>query len=557
MIQFVFVNEKKTIKSVDYLTESVERIADAMGLTCDPHIDEELGLVLSEFKDIDGSVCALTMNIDTYGGVMQLLVQIDIRDPENFNEMAYKLKGIVKEELIKDWKQCVWLEDSQSALYAQQLYPKVYKIENMLRKFINVVMVNQLGISWWENHVSDRLYKTYDARHVFQRRTAPLYKNVDAKLISIDTDQLTAIMKYQQKKWQPVFDEAIESLIVSTDNSNAASLKAKLQTQLTVEKDSWDIVFAKYFKEGFIDDWDEFCNYRNHVAHNKLIDKQANATIRANFDKVEDQIKDAFDIYNTTALSDEDRDRIATLSFEAESEFAETESGVKIKDSDEIQEILNSYLDDLAVEIEEDLHFRNDLEIIHSDSYCDMKRTILTITSKVNKGLSITVTSDITLDGSAGGRSMATVTIKDLDETADSHEVIYLNGESYFNEEQGNYMPLQENELIPLDHESLIKDIRDLVDVNFPNKIEEISAWNFSQEKDGGPAVVGDFLCEECGEETVSIYDEFHDFGVCVSCGHDQSGTIKSCLKCETYYNSNLDGIGSFCEGCVSWMRDQ
>lgn len=557
MIQFVFVNEKIEIDATEYLYESNDLISSAMQLEYETSIDEESNVAINRLEDVDGSTCDLIMQIAKYNGTRQLLVQINILDPENFNELAYRLKAVVKETLIKDWKQCVWLEDSQSALYAQQLYSRVYKIENMLRKFINIVMVNQLGISWWENHVSDKISKTHNERHFHQRRTAPLYQNVDTKLVSIDTGQLTAIMEYKQKAWVPEFDETIEKLIVSTAESNVASLKAKLQRQLKVENDSWEIIFSRYFEKEFIEDWKEFCNYRNHIAHNKLIDKQANSMIRSNFGKVEDQINKAFEIYSSTTLSDEDKEKIATLGFKAEMEFMESEAGVEINDSDVIQEILGNYLEGLAIEVEEEFHFRNDLEISHSVIPKNLEGEILNISSKIEDGNSINLRISAWLDGDAGGRSTVRVALIVSDEVVNSFEVIYMNGDSYFNEEQGNYMPVQENELIPLDNEKLIEEVHELVDNHFPNKVDQISVLNYSRIKNGGPSVAGEFPCEECGEETVSIYDDFHEFGVCVSCGHNQSSAIENCLRCETYYNSNIGGSGGFCEGCESFINSQ
>lgn len=128
-----------------------------------------------------------------------------------FSELAYMLKEGIKNHLRRDWNECIWLKDSQSALYAHQLYSHIYKAENSLREFINLLMIKEMGVKWWESYVSENLIKTFKDREGPYKITAPMYKNIDAMLLSLNSDHLSQIMKYKKKKWVPEYNEKIEN----------------------------------------------------------------------------------------------------------------------------------------------------------------------------------------------------------------------------------------------------------------------------------------------------------------------------------------------------------
>ena len=60
-----------------------------------------------------------------------------------------KLKLGVKKSISKDWKRITWLVDRDSENLSIELYPYIYKAENLLRELISMVMNIQYGIDWW------------------------------------------------------------------------------------------------------------------------------------------------------------------------------------------------------------------------------------------------------------------------------------------------------------------------------------------------------------------------------------------------------------------------
>ncbi len=556
MIQFVFVGFKGDT-DLDYLEKLSSRLKDqfkAKSLIFKDTLLNE-GLVHIKVSDESDSECDLSFEIATFNGEKQLLIQINIVDPENFNELAYMLKAGIKDYLIKDWDECIWLKDSQSALYAHQLYLQIYNAENSLRELINLIMIKEMGVKWWESYVSENLIKTFKDREAPYKITAPMYKNIDTMLLSLNSNHLSQIMKYKKKKWIPEYNEKVERLIFSNETKDLKSIQGILLNQFEIQVDLWKSLFSRYFDDAFLEEWTTFCKNRNHIAHNKLIDKVANRSIKENIINIQGKIDNALQQFHSQAVSDESKIELEKITLENEKEIMEEESGIKVHDNAEINQIFNEEISRIMMLIEDEFHFRSDL-ILH-DYNSEQNQHFFNIKSKLVNENEMNFYQKKYLSDEPGSSSDLIIEIYLEQELQYTYNIVYQNGEAYFDDEQSNYLPMMQNRLEELDDDQFLEDLNQIIDSSFPNKVEEISGWHYESVKDGGPEVVADFNCEECGEETVSIYDEFHTFGVCVSCGHNQSNSIEECMRCETYYNSNIEGGHGFCDSCSSFIASQ
>lgn len=102
--------------------------------------------------------------------------------------------------MIGEWEQCVWLEDSQSELFAEELYKKVHNVENSLRRLINSILFFKLGGDWWGNYMPADLINKYNQRNDQYRRRTPSFDNIHTNLMSIDTGDLIRILSYKTYK---------------------------------------------------------------------------------------------------------------------------------------------------------------------------------------------------------------------------------------------------------------------------------------------------------------------------------------------------------------------
>ena len=97
----------------------------------------------------------------------------------------------------------------------------------------------------------------------------------------------------QKKGWSPIYDPDIESLLVCSTVGNENKIVERLKKQLVVNTDYWDKYFKNYFDEDFPDSFRKFEVNRNHVAHNKILDRDAYKSIRRSIDKMDNYMKNA------------------------------------------------------------------------------------------------------------------------------------------------------------------------------------------------------------------------------------------------------------------------
>ena len=223
--------------------------------------------------------------------IFQISIEINTKAIiENYDYNLEKLKILIKDYFFKIYKRsrCVWLEDKQSLGLSKILYKEINHLENTLRSVINFVMYQTKGVNWWNEIVTLKLQNKYRARSSqFKKKSVP-YNNVDDFLLSVDIDDLFSIMNLKQQEWNPKYSEEIEKCII---NKELSKLHVLLEEQLSANYSVWNEVF-----DGIIDSekfeiiWSKFCEYRNHVAHNKLLNYDAFKEIEEHIQVVKEEV---------------------------------------------------------------------------------------------------------------------------------------------------------------------------------------------------------------------------------------------------------------------------
>ncbi|QCT01474.1 hypothetical protein E6C60_0753 [Paenibacillus algicola] len=515
---------------------------------------------------LDDSKLFTEFSMYTYSGVKQFTVKLEPQKVSNeFDKNLYDLKIHLKDVVRSEWEDCVWLEDEQSTAFAEELYGEIYRTENSLRQFINMVMVRTFGTSWWDNYIPQKLKDKYDSRHVAYKRIAESFKNVSDHLISIDTDDLIDLMTHVLKKWEPQHDKEIEKALEKTNlgQKELNQIIDKLRKQLVAEINLWDKIFEKYFGDGFVETWIEFSKNRNHVAHNKLLDLSAHEKIKKSIAIVASTIYSAKNKFELEHLSEEELEEIhaefaeyeeeeSELARQREIEFMEEEAGVKIKDEDAIFEEFNEHISNFVTSIADSIYFRNDINVKTEDlNRSEVTQGIILIESKINDS-SLKVVTNIDIDDSAGQTSIVSLSLIVDGNEISTCELSYDNGDAKWNDDLGYYLPLVNNKL-HIDYlGDFEKEILEKFEETFPNLVLEVESRKYEVVKNGGAEPVADFHCEECDEPLVSIDESLCDVGKCVNCGYEHS--LEECLRCEQLYNSNVEGQNNFCDSCYEYL---
>jgi hypothetical protein len=578
MIRFVMINFKR--ESFDfkvYTTELMEKVEKALTAK-----DVEFYSNKDRMRK-----CTLVLKDKQYfvqftfimtHGTSQLKVDISRETESKDDKELHDLKIKIKDLIIDEWEQCVWLEDRQSEELAEDLYKDVHSVENSLRRLINTVLFYNLGGDWWEKYMPTHLTKKYHQRNDPYKDRAPSFKNIHTNLLSIDTGDLVTILSFKtyRVKETNIFKEDDPFIFgfaepetnierrkelyrfqyimnnLMNDEKSIEGLQKNLtrilQEQMEVDKDFWEDYFGPWFPcniREFQGKWENFSTDRNHVAHNKLIDnklyqkfKKSMGDLLTLITEAEHKFSEHLEQEMNSYLEElEEMEEIQYRQREADlKEFKEEEAGVEIRDEDDIIELLQEHINDAFGEIEQDIYYRSDLEITYNEPLLkDKVENVFMIVHTLNNN--ITVDVEPFINAEEGGISNANFLVYYNGEFQGSFEISYTNGEAEFNEEQGYFMPSIQDELDVSAFEELETLVHNLVKEKMPEIGEDMAS----------------FPCEECQEFAVNISKEDeYPIGLCFSCGH--LNQIGECMRCEETLDDTQDGL---CESCQEYINKQ
>jgi len=508
----------------------------------------------------------LVFEFGTFNSSNQLQITIYSNDykvgiSDNYLE---QLKLSIKNDIKSDWEKIVWLMDKDSEMLSIELYPSIYRVENLARQLINQVMTKEYGIEWWDIYVPIHIRNKHRSRQGGYKSVVPGFANVDERLMSIDIGDLISIFMLQEKKWTPVFNNEISRFLNEHSEMKLQKLKEILSEQMDTTKDLWTEEFSKYLSCNFTDNLKEFELNRNHVVHNKLIDRSAYTTILSSIRIVEEELKSGLKKVSENIISSEQREIIAEqMEMERQEqeaalhEIMESEAGVEIRTSEEILDLFDEHLYEFHSELQTNLRFRNDIEISDYQNIISSADTgtLFEIKYKINDETAIVSYSIESIIESQGAESDINILVQ-LGKELYSKQIRYINGEASFNSYQGNYMPETQDEFNVSDVAELTEGLMDFIETHFENMREYIDSEIFSLIKDGGQSPLADIPCCECGEEYICVDETYGTFGQCLNCG--EMNEIAICSRCECFFEGNANEEELiFCDNCLEYFESQ
>ena len=237
--------------------------------------DVPLYLIEYDYGDCEWRIGVL---FGTYEHSYQIEVGLESDNYEINIEDDYleKLKISVKDYIKTRFpcKKIYWLFDSESENFASKLYPKIFKVENLIREIIVTVLSKKFGTSWWKL-MDEKIKVKYKNRIGKYKEMVEHFKDIDGNLLSIDTGDLIKILEMQIKIWEDTEENRKElRKLLEKPNLKIEKLADKIKDQQIIKHDYWNDIFVNVLQEGFIEKIKDFENYRNHIAHNKYIDKE-------------------------------------------------------------------------------------------------------------------------------------------------------------------------------------------------------------------------------------------------------------------------------------------
>ena len=150
------------------------------------------------------------------------------------------------------------LQDDISSEIANQLYPKINAVENLLRRYLIKFFFQRVGMSWWEVTATPKMIEKVKARQRNRSNQFSYFINSDIEFADFDD---LGLLIYKQSTGFNEPEKVLERLTNIETLHELQELKENLEGNYT-----------KYFKTFFRDKnferlWKEMSKIRNKVAH--------------------------------------------------------------------------------------------------------------------------------------------------------------------------------------------------------------------------------------------------------------------------------------------------
>jgi hypothetical protein len=184
----------------------------------------------------------------------------------NYNWLERRRKLIVEFLKKQNFDYLYVLVDEISQQIAYEIYPLIYRGENLLRAYIVKFMTTRLGSQWWENTATSDLKQKVQQRKNNEKDFA---EYIDNKVYLIDFGDLGKLI-YAHSSGFTSKEEIIRK-ISELDETPEAIRRLKEEVQSN---------YQRFFKESFKDKnfqqkWEELEKIRHKVAHNNLFTNNA------------------------------------------------------------------------------------------------------------------------------------------------------------------------------------------------------------------------------------------------------------------------------------------
>ena len=558
--------EEEHYHGTDYCKQVIADVLVAMNWGTQKYLGS-LDRIANEVFNVnlsEGINYRIEFAINTYEKkVARLECMITGLKTENYDQKLEELKIALKNRLAPDWEVCTWLVDMQSAQLCKEAYEKAFVIENNLRAFASKVLIHFLGADWLSKPGLEKQSESVkNLKGKFIQRV-PEFDNINTDFLSMTLETLFGVL-FDGVTYNAEFvlnrDQYDKLFNMASKNVSGQNIAEYIKSKRTVEKSIWSDLFVPFIDEPekFKDATHKFIEDRNHVAHSKVLSWSAYQVILKDFEKMDEQIRNADAKFDMEETSDELLD---TWSAEEEQQRNEreyyrerlaSETGIDILDESDIENQFDETLHDLYSDVFKQYHLDVRYEI--SDFQTPNEETCFTVTSPVleDGSLRVDVVANYTIDDDLGEDSVCKIECRDGEgKTICSAEIRFHNGNGHEGEE-GLMEADEDSEYDTSELEELREEMFEYIDEKLNPYPEKFDAYVY--ENKGDNVWTADFACSQCGKFGVSINEEFLPIGRCCYCGWDNE--LERCDRCGQLVDVDVLENG-LCPSCSAYIDKQ
>lgn len=474
-----------------------------------------------------------------------------------YNKTLELFKLALKDRVNKDWQDCTWLIDDQSEFLCAELYPHFFRLENRIRAFVNEVLIQHMGQNWLNYPGLEQYKEAIRGMENSFKQTVPQFANINSSLLSMTLEMLSELMK-DAKVYNN--NTVLSSADISRVNEhlkgqNIKAAREFIMRRREIEIDLWSDVFSQYFADPdqFVTELKQFTKSRNHIAHNKLITLAVFYQIYNELSIFGAHVQNAVSEFERKNASEELLD---TWQYEQEQEehdeqywrdriFGET--GVEIRDEDEIYELLCQTVTELYDTLWDRYHYDPCFDVSDMETPVKDGTTKVCVIKSNASGEELTLYVSIVLDDDMDSSSYLTIEAKHGEDVIAKADCTYYNGEGHEGEE-GLCVADSDSEYDDTEVHNFLEDLIDYIEEDLNPYVKQVSAMEYECGRHGGTSPVADFACQECGKDGVSITEDLLPIGKCCYCGYENEYYV--CELCGTVYD-DMGGDEHLCNGCM------
>lgn len=550
-IKFLIVNSNNNFLWKQFEEKIKEEYEVILFNICEnPYLEITIKILNNDF------VYTINLIYGSYNDYSKISISINntIKENNSFDQFLENLKIRIKDILIEIWEQshCFWIQDTQSENLSQNLYKKINQTENALRGFINICMIEYLGVYWWEKISAEKFgTKFNETKSKHYKNMFKNFNNIQDLLMSLNAEELKEVMELEIKKWNlPSNLKELENFLKLGDTNNFIT---KSKSYLVVEKNLWDDIFINFFERDFIGKWVEFCKGRNHIAHNKLIDLKYYSKFSQLMEKVNLEINKAHDMFSSKRISNEEKEALAEEFIQNQEiikYMAEEESGVTIRNKSGILELFEEILNEFIDYIESEYTYREGVivTIFPIDISEANSINILKINGTIFPKNELEIIYNCHIEDWESGNSYLEVIASLNQKEIAIGKLDYTNGEYEFNTENASYYPRTMDELDVEDFKNFEEKIIKIIDENFED------TYTIIENLKNDDLLFCDSYCKYCGEEAI-LKEEYNQIekGRCLICNN--LNNISSCDVDGIEFIKDNDDELDLCPNCKSELN--
>lgn len=550
--------------------------------------------IANEVFELSSSAAKYTVSctIDTYhNSKSRMLVKIeseDKRDGTNsetqtesdleYDQVLEKLKIEVKGALKEDWNSCVWIRDEQSELLCSWLYPLIFRAENGVRAFANKVLISELGTNWIASPGLEKYAESHESLSKVFRSKEPAFSDVDDVFISATLETLFEIIQHgvvYESPFQLPQNQFNELVKLAAKKADVVEWLKKKRAE---KKNIWKDIFEPFFvaTKNYQQIITDFILNRNHIAHNKPITLSGYHIMEksfSDFDKMVTQANQKFEesvpseeLYLTIDLENEQaREQAEREEYERnylrDRIFGET--GIEILWHDDIYDqfvekcntLYQTYYDLFYWDNKFRVSSMNAME--DTDQWQSLFSIYCSACEKYYLEIQVALAIDDDMDGDSelllryvqhgGGKTTSST------DCGVASAIHYHNGCGSENVSEGTIDLSSESSWDESELDNFLEQVdEELKTLNPYIAIKE--EMEFLAAKEGGDLPVADFSCCECGEQGVSVRNDFYKFGHCCYCGAENEVFI--CERCGTHFGDGSGNAG-LCNSCIEYLEKE